>query len=95
MTVQQIENIITLIMALAMATWVIAGLLYCPTLNWLMLRIMLTVSFIGIVAAGINMQIEDYSLGEEYKKFLIAFGVNFMFFIVSALLLDEEIKRKE
>lgn len=94
MTVQQIENTIALIMALAMVVWVIAGLLYYPTLNWLMPRIMLAVSFIGTVAAGINAQIAYYNLGENYKKFAIAFVVNFILFIVSALLLDREIRSK-
>lgn len=96
MTVQQIENIITLIMALAMVTWIIAGLLYYPTLNWLMLRIMLGASSLGTIAAEINAQIEDYGLGgENYKKFAIAFIANFMLFIVSAVLLLEEKEKKK
>ncbi len=94
MTVQQIENGLILIMAMAMVVWVIAGLLYYPTLNWLMIRIMITVSFIGTVIAGIIMQMEKYSLGENYKKFVIACAINFAFFVVSAYLLDERIKRK-
>ncbi len=94
MTVQQIENGLILIMAMSMVTWIIAGLLYYPTLNRLMLRIMLIVSFIGTVVAGIIMQMEKYSLGENYKKFVIACATNFAFFIVSAYLLDERIKSK-
>lgn len=87
MTVQQIENGLILIMAMAMVVWVIAGLLYYPTLNWLMIRIMITVSFIGTVIAGIIMQIEKYSLGE--KKFVIVCAINLSLFIVSAYLLDK------
>lgn len=89
-----IQNGLILIMAMSMVTWVIASLLYYPTLNQLMLRIMLIVSFIGTIVAGIIMQMEKYSLGENDKKFVIACAINFTFFIISAYLLDKEIQRK-
>lgn len=89
-----IQNGLILIMAMSMVTWVIASLLYYPTLNQLMLRIMLIVSFIGTIVARIIMQMEKYSLGENDKKFVIACAINFAFFIISAYLLDKEIQRK-
>lgn len=92
MIVQQIESVITFIMAVAMVMWIIASLLYYPKLNWWMLKIMLVVSFIGTIVAGINAQI-SYNLGENHMKFAIIFVVNFMLFIVSALLLDQKIRK--